>query len=415
MLFLPSTRAAALERLSSFQRTVARYDDARSVVHPDHEGVSRLSLALRHRLVTEREVVQKVSDTHGLHNAQKFVQEVCWRMYNKGRLEAHPHVWADYRDALTRIRQSASEATLERAAMVAGGESGVAVMDAFAKELLETGYLHHRARMWWASFWIHVEGLPWQLGADWFLRHLHDADPATNTLNWRWVAGLQGGAQPYVVRRAHLERLCAPIYLQDEAGLERLDAPKVRPLVVPESRRRAAQVQRDYPSAPFTASERFGVWVHGEDCHIESTPLNRLRPQAIAAFSVAKDERHSESAVERLRDVVLTDTVARAVRWYDTPGRVYASHSLADSLRSWAMSECLSEIHTMAPFIGPLADEMPHITRSLASHGITLRLLRRPWDKCVLPLASGSFFRFFKDVQPFLPLRMHQRAQIGAS
>jgi deoxyribodipyrimidine photo-lyase len=68
-------------------------------------------------------------------------------------------------------------------------------MDAIARELIATGYLHNHARMWWASYWIHVERLPWELGADWFLRHLLDADPASNTLSWRWVAG-NDRAQP---------------------------------------------------------------------------------------------------------------------------------------------------------------------------------------------------------------------------
>ena len=89
------------------------------------------------------------------------------------------------------LQRSLPSSTLARSEAVAAGRSGVAVMDAMAIELIETGYLHNHARMWWASFWIHVERLPWELGADFFFRHLLDADPASNTLSWRWVAGLQ--------------------------------------------------------------------------------------------------------------------------------------------------------------------------------------------------------------------------------
>ena len=88
-------------------------------------------------------------------------------------------------------------------------------MDRIARELIQTGYLHNHARMWWASFWIHAEGLPWELGADVFFRHLLDADPASNTLSWRWVAGLQTAGKTYLVRLSNLQKY-GEVYL-DEA------------------------------------------------------------------------------------------------------------------------------------------------------------------------------------------------------
>ncbi len=71
------------------------------------------------------------------------------------------------------------------------GRTGLACFDAWARELLDVGYLHNPARMWFASLWIFTLELPWALGADFFLRHLLDGDPASNTLSWRWVGGLQ--------------------------------------------------------------------------------------------------------------------------------------------------------------------------------------------------------------------------------
>ena len=112
-------------------------------------------------------------------------------------------------------------------------------MDRFARELIATGYLHNHARMWWASFWVHVERLPWELGADFFFRHLLDADPASNTLSWRWVAGLQTRGKSYLVRRSNLRRFADPSLLEDESGLERLDDDRVS--VDTRRRRRAAR------------------------------------------------------------------------------------------------------------------------------------------------------------------------------
>jgi deoxyribodipyrimidine photo-lyase len=70
------------------------------------------------------------------------------------------------------------------------GRTGIACFDQWTGELLETGYLHNHARVWFSSIWIFTLRLPWKLGADFFIRFLNDGDSASNTLSWRWVAGL---------------------------------------------------------------------------------------------------------------------------------------------------------------------------------------------------------------------------------
>ena len=80
------------------------------------------------------------------------------------------------------------------------GETGIECFDAWSAELCETGYLHNHARMWFASIWIFTLKLPWRLGADFFYRHLLDGDAASNTLSWRWVAGLHTRGKPYAAR-----------------------------------------------------------------------------------------------------------------------------------------------------------------------------------------------------------------------
>ena len=80
------------------------------------------------------------------------------------------------------------------------GETGIECFDAWSAELRETGYLHNHARMWFASIWIFTLKLPWRLGADFFYRHLLDGDAASNTLSWRWVAGLHTRGKPYAAR-----------------------------------------------------------------------------------------------------------------------------------------------------------------------------------------------------------------------
>ena len=60
--------------------------------------------------------------------------------------------------------------------------------------------------MWFASIWIHTLELQWELGADFFLKHLLDGDPASNTLSWRWVAGIHTKGKNYIARKSNIEK-----------------------------------------------------------------------------------------------------------------------------------------------------------------------------------------------------------------
>ncbi len=196
-----ATRAAGEARMAAFvPRMGRRYANGRNTDEGpgQHKAVSQLSPYLRRRLVLESDVVAAAIAAHGPEGAEKFVQEVVWRGYFKGWLERRPQVWASTRDGLERdLADLDKDRRLRRAVADAeAGQTGLACMDAWAEELVETGYLHNHARMCFASIWIFTLGLPWRLGADFFLRHLVDGDPASNTLGWRWVAGLHTRGKP---------------------------------------------------------------------------------------------------------------------------------------------------------------------------------------------------------------------------
>ena len=189
------TRRAGLERLVGFlPRSGRAYERSRNFdFGPDSRGnVSMLSPYVRHRLTTEEEVLAAVLDEHGREASSKFIDEIFWRAYFKGWLEHRPTVWTDYREEVVRLsRTLESDSQLQAAyAAATGGRTGIDCFDSWAAELVDTGYLHNHARMWFASIWVFTLKLPWQLGADFFFRNLLDGDPASNTLGWRWVCGL---------------------------------------------------------------------------------------------------------------------------------------------------------------------------------------------------------------------------------
>lgn len=408
----PTTRETAWSQLQEFLPRVPVYGQTRSAVQPGHAGVSRLSPALAARLITEDEILTQTLARFPAAQAEKWLQEVFWRRYWKGWLEQHPGLWALYRRRVGWLRENIGSAVVARAEAVVAGRSGVALMDRFARELVATGYLHNHARMWWASFWVHVEKLPWELGADFFLRHLLDADAASNTLSWRWVAGLQTRNKTYLVRRSNLERHCAPEWLADRTGLERLgdDAAKA---VLPEfpepgedepeaidwgaEERAANKTERfaSHPSKPPELEGRCGLWIHPEDATPELGNLGTIKPVSVLAGSMAR----GSEAQSAYRQAVLSDALRRAEGRYGIQGLLATDGTLTHRLTEWARANQLATVCAMAPAVGPIADELPAIRAGLKEAGVELLLLRRHTDFELWPHARAGFFPFWESAQ----------------
>ena len=165
-----------------------------------HHMVSRLSGHLRRRLVTEEEVISAVLGRHSFFSAEKFITEIYWRTYFKGWLEMRPSVWQQW------LLDCANLPRTSALAEACSGQTGLDCFDAWTDELKNSGYLHNHARMWFASIWIFTLGLPWQQGAEFFMKYLRDGDPASNTLGWRWVAGLQTRGKAYAARADNIDQ-----------------------------------------------------------------------------------------------------------------------------------------------------------------------------------------------------------------
>ena len=265
------TREAGLQALREFvPRAGSAYARDR-----DHDlgavrdNVSGLSPYLRHRLVTEREVLGTVLAHHSPAAAQKFVQEVFWRTYWKGWLEQNPEVWRRYRHDVGELVAGGLPPAFEAAV---AGRTGIPAMDAWVRELVETGYLHNHTRMWFASIWIFTLRLPWQLGADFFYRHLLDGDAASNTLSWRWVAGLQTRGKTYLATTANIAR-----YTEGRFAPEGL-ATTARAL---DEAPLPARTAIDPDDVTGTIGERAGLLLHEED--LEAVSLLREHPGALPA------------------------------------------------------------------------------------------------------------------------------------
>jgi deoxyribodipyrimidine photo-lyase len=383
-----ATRAAGLARLERFLPAAGRdYARDRNFDHgPEDRGnVSGLSPYLRHRLITEREVLARVLSRHSLSAAEKFIQEVFWRGYFKGHLEAQPQIWSRYQQARDQHiqRLSRDEALSERYRRAVSGETGIDCFDFWVRELLETGYLHNHARMWFASIWIFTLKLPWELGADFTYRHFLDGDPASNTLSWRWVGGLHTKGKTYLARAANIRDYAGGRFdpkglAQDALPLEEQDVDPVR----------AAPLQRPAPQ-PGPAL----LLLTEEDLHPESLDCGPAVIRAAAGAHAVQDRSPlaPSGATLRFAEAALADGLARAGAHFNAPSEPLKDLSAEELIQLARRHDARQILAAYAP-IGPVSDRFARLRPLLAQEAVALVEIDRPEDQAIWPHARKGFF-----------------------
>lgn len=412
---LHATRNAGLARLQDFVPRAGRaYSAERNLDRGPHDrsNVSVLSPWVRHRLVTERDVLQAVLQRHSLDAAEKFVQEVYWRTYWKGWLELRPSVWARYVAAVGPAFTALTGA--ERASYDAAvtGMTGIDGFDDWARELVDTGYLHNHARMWFASIWIFTLRLPWQLGADFFMRHLLDGDPASNTLSWRWVGGLQTAGKTYLATTQNIQvasagRFC-PRGLATQATALEDDAPTPTPIPAP------------LPGVLPGGS--VALLLHEDDVHAESlsSALVATGARVVAVAAPRAGESRSKlsapagirvgalagalplsALVASFTAGALADGLDRASAHFAAEGNTLERFGASDVL-PWLRAHNVTALVTPYAPVGPVRDQLDRLTVDLAAEGITLARVLRSWDSQAWQHASRGFFSFRERIPALL-------------
>ena len=197
------SRDGALKKLDNFiNAELPNYNFKRNfdLGPKDKSNVSCLSPYISHRLITEYEVAKIVLAKFPYQKVEKYIQEIFWRVYWKGWLELRPQVWSDFTEDLKALKED------DNYKKAINGETQIKCFNDWVNELKENNYLHNHTRMWFASIWIFTLNLPWQKGAEFFMKHLFDGDAASNTLSWRWVAGLQTKGKHYVAQAWNISK-----------------------------------------------------------------------------------------------------------------------------------------------------------------------------------------------------------------
>ncbi|MEM9177524.1 MAG: FAD-binding domain-containing protein [Myxococcota bacterium] len=391
-------RQEALARLADFVPRAGRdyASDRNHDFGPDaRDNVSVLSPWIRYRLLTEQEVVAATLERHSLTTAEKFVQEVCWRTYWKGWLEMRPGVWREFLAAVAedRARVDANAGLRKAFSEAENGHTGLDAFDAWAQELVETGYLHNHARMWFASIWIFTLKLPWTLGADFFQRHLLDADPASNTLSWRWVAGIQTQGKTYLARPDNVAKFTGGRFRPTALAL---DAPPVawppppRPTALPDVARPSDLTGR-----------RSLLLVHPEDLHPESlVPRSLPLASALAVKAFDGTWPFGEKA-NAFVAAGIDDAASRVQDHFEIEAKTldrFAPDSIVEACRA---VEADTVVTPYAP-VGPVADALESLEGALREAGLGLARLRRDWDELAWIHATKGFFPFKKQIPALL-------------
>ncbi len=206
-------RAAAARQLQGLD--ARRYGRSRNHLNG---AVTGLSPWIRHGVLTLAEVRDAVFSQlrkrhQGRDDGTKLINELGWRDFWQ-------RMWGDLGDAINDSQEDlkTGHAPDSYARVlpddIRTGSTGLACMDGFQQELVETGWLHNHARMWMAAYVVHWRRVHWKAGADWFLEHLLDGDPASNHLSWQWVAS-SFSHKPYLFNRDNLERFSQSRYCND--------------------------------------------------------------------------------------------------------------------------------------------------------------------------------------------------------
>ena len=380
------TRTAALERLQSFVPKTSAYASKRNYDLEGHPHVSGLSPYIRHRMLTEQEVLEAVLGRYALSTAEKFVQEVYWRTYWKGWLEMRPSVWTSYQAgvqaALNRVQTEAGLRTAWEEAC--RGETEIAAFNHWAHELVQTGYLHNHARMWFASIWIFTLRLPWELGADFFLRHLIDGDPASNTLGWRWVAGLQTNGKTYLARASNIAQYTEGRFnpegelssfanaLEGAPHPDRIGAP------LPESWDRTAPT---------------GLLLTEEDMSPGFILGTSFKPVTTAALlsTQARSPLETSPIVENFKSAATEDSLSRYRQSSENSAGILPNTA---AVIAWATEAEIVQIVTPYAPVGPAAQALQQLEVDLNAKGIKLIRALRDFDAAAWPHATHGFFRF---------------------
>ena len=369
-----TTRKEALDVMERYiENNISDYTAKRNFDFgpQNRKNISCLSPYITHRLISEYEVAKKTLSKYPYQKVEKFIQEIFWRVYWKGWLELRPKVWTDFVEDTKKI-----ENTKEYEKAI-NGETNIDCFNDWVKELKENNYLHNHTRMWFASIWIFTLKLPWQKGAEFFLRELYDGDAASNTLSWRWVAGIQTKGKNYIAQNWNINKFTNNKY----KDLKLNENPQ--PIID----------QRDYKISPLsisnneTASDKLVFFENELDFQF----FNIDNHKKVYCILLANDERQvklGNKVLDYIKNLIKNQIQNSGLKIEFIEGNKFIELSNMDK-----------DFDIVYPSIG---ENMSFLKRVIKKNNLNINYLTREEDNYCWQFSNKGYFNFKSNIPKIL-------------
>ena len=367
------SREGALKQLDAFINSeLANYSFKRNfdLGPKDKSNVSCLSPYISHRLITEYEVAKTVLSKFPYQKVEKYIQEIFWRVYWKGWLELRPQVWTDFIEDLKGIKED------DNYKKAINGETNIECFNDWVKELKENNYLHNHTRMWFASIWIFTLNLPWQKGAEFFMKHLYDGDAASNTLSWRWVAGLQTKGKHYVAQSWNISKFTNNKYKNV----------KLNENVLPITDKREYKINPLNLNSEGNSNE--SLLVFENELSLENQKLKNYKNVYLVLLSNEVRKIKLEQNVLNYKSQVITDQKKR-----------FDHLQLIDEIKLKNLTEKIKFFDVIHPCIG---DNYSYLNSLRKKQNLKLNFVVREEDKFSWQFSNKGYFNFKNNIPKIL-------------
>ena len=381
----PSYQSSVLQLNNFLEEGISRYSATRNFDNGpnDRTNVSFLSPFIRKRILHEKFVLESALNKFNYNKIEKFIQEVFWRTYWKGWLEGRKSVWEDYKSSLKKIKCNLSEVDSNNLKNVYEANTGIECLDCWIDELKNIGYLHNHSRMWFASLWIFTLKLPWELGADFFLKYLLDGDPASNTLSWKWVAGLQTQGKAYVAQENNIDKFTNHRFSQKNYCEKNIEIPIFK--------------SYSYEGHSFSndqISENDNFLINQNNLIYDQQFLNQIKKCNVLFFQLDQEIKFSQ-LVSKFNE----NAVDSYIEYLETKGVNVTKLNGKEKLNEFVSHSQQKKILTMYPAVGY---ELDSIKKIESETGIIFNFIYDEYDRMCWIHSKAGFFKFKSHIMKFL-------------
>ena len=370
----PTTKTELISNLINFSNTkLSDYASKRNFdFGPPHENVSKLSPYLRTRFISEEEVIKIVISRNNINTIEKFIEEIFWRTYWRGWLESHPWIYNEY------INRKKNQIPPKR--------TGIKCFDTWREELLDTGYLHNHSRMWFASIWIFTLGYNWQSGANFFEKNLLDFCPASNTLGWRWVAGLQTINKPYLAKSNNIQYFTNGRFYPKGQLNENVS------LSFPNPNQNKTLTFKEPKKVLFDNNNKLGIILNKNDLSLNQIFDKKKMEYDCCLYLV----EHKNKLINIFQKKIFNDILEKNKRFCFTKN--------FNDIFQWLILKKIKNLVLPYETVGNKIFNDNQFISKLNELNINYMFFMRDWDRLAFPHATKGFFKFKKNIPDLINL-----------